>query len=364
MKSYTWRHAIINSPLPGQTRHVLLTLSCHVNDAGESAYPSVKTLAREADVSEPTVVKHLRIAKLAGWLIVRKHGYGGQKWARNEYLPAIPEGFEIPDWTAEGTKAGLVPSNSGLSTEELNEIKRLETEGAKAGLVPSGEALNGATEGTKPDAIKALNQLKSNYSEELPVNYPSTGAKENQAEGEEKAGEQNQTEPASRFERFWEVWPSHSGRKTGGRPDCAKHWAENNLEKDAELIIAHVQAMARTKKWIDGYDPRPLRYLEERWWLEGAPSPTPAPAEAESTVTEWWLDGPATEAHGPAIGMRAKHPEEPLPHYRVLVAKTAGKGPWIDYVLKHAAKSGSQKFYEWVRAELGEALLPADDYAS
>lgn len=363
MKSYTWRHAIINSPLPGQTRHVLLTLSCHVNDAGESAYPSVKTLAREADVSEPTIVKHLRVAKLAGWLIVRKHGYGGQKWARNEYLPAIPEGFEIPDWTAEGTKAGLVPSSSGLSTEEINEVKRLEEKGTKAGLAPSGEALNGAAEGTKPDAIKALNQVKSNYSEELPVNYPSACAQETLAEGEEKTGDQNQIEPASRFERFWEVWPSHSGRKTGGRPDCSKHWAENGLDKDAELIIAHVQAMARTKKWIDGYDPRPLRYLEERWWLEGAPDAVPAAAVSD-VDPEWWMSTSGVEGQAARIGFRACGADEPMPAYRVHVAVASGQGPWISFVLKHAQGTGSPKFYEWVRVQIGDRLMPADDYAS
>lgn len=362
MKSYTWRHAIINSPLPGQTRHVLLTLSCHVNDAGESAYPSVKTLAREADVSEPTIVKHLRVAKLAGWLIVRKHGYGGQKWARNEYLPAIPDGFEIPDWDTEGTKGGLAPSGKKLSTKALNELKQLDEKGTKVGLVPSGKALNGATEGTKPDAIKALNEVKSNYSEELPVNYPSAGAREGEAGEGEKAGQQNQAEPASKFERFWDVWPSHSGRKTGGRPDCAKHWAENGLDKDAELIIAHVAAMKLTKKWIDGYDPRPLRYLEERWWLEGAPEAVPV--AAGDADPEWWMSTSGVEAQAARVGYRACGADEPMPSYRVHVAVASGRGPWISFVLKHAQGTGSPKFYEWVRSQVGDALMPVDDYAS
>src|SRR5690349_10776607 len=328
MKSYTWRHAIINSPLPGQTRHVLLTLSCHINDAGESAYPSVKTLAREADVSEPTIVKHLRAAKLAGWLIVRKHGYGGQRWARNEYLPAVPEGFEIPDWNDERTKAGLAPSGSELSTKARKGVKHVGKEGTQPGLVPSEKALNGAAEGTKPDAIKALNEVKSNYSEELPVNYPSTGAQDEPGEGEEKSGDQNQPEPVSKFERFWEVWPSHSGRKTGGRPDCSKHWAENGLDKDAELIIAHVQAMKLTKKWIDGYDPRPLRYLEERWWLEGAPDAAPT-AASDDVDPEWWTSKSGVEQQAARKGFRACGADEPMPAYRVHVAVASGKGPWI-----------------------------------
>ncbi len=84
MKSYTWRAAILESDLPSTTRLVLLALSCHVNDAGESAYPSTQRLARETGLSEWAVVTHLAKAKDLGWLLVRKHGFAGQKWARNE----------------------------------------------------------------------------------------------------------------------------------------------------------------------------------------------------------------------------------------------------------------------------------------
>jgi hypothetical protein len=350
VKSYTWRHAVINSPLQGTTKHVLLVLSCHINDAGEAAYPSTERLSWEAGVSEPTVVKHLRIAKLAGWLVARKHGFGGQGWARNEYFPAIPEGFEVPQFISKRAKRALVPPEAELSTEALNQLKHEGTEGTKPALAPSGEALNLTAEGTKPDAIKALNEVKSNYSYELPNNYPSTGASAGTAEEGEKAGEQNQTEPASKFERFWNVWPSHSGRKTGGRPDCAKHWAEKGLDKDAELIIAHVGAMKLTKKWIDGYDPRPLRYLEECWWHEGAPDAVPVAAAAGAEAdAEWWTSTSGVEQQASRIGYRAV---------------ASGKGPWISYVLKHAQETRSPKFYEWVRTQLGDGLLPTDDFAS
>lgn len=112
MKPWTWRHAIINSPLPPTTRHVLLTLSCHVNDAGEPAYPSTALLAAETGLSERAVVTHLQSAAALGWLIVQKHGYGGQKWARNQYYPRVPDGFELPDRDARGTEAGSVPSKT------------------------------------------------------------------------------------------------------------------------------------------------------------------------------------------------------------------------------------------------------------
>ncbi|SRR5258708_1629567 len=90
---FSWRHALINcdrSELAATTRHVLLTLSCHMNTAGESCYPSIKRLSRETGLSPQTVMKHLSLARAAGWISVRRHGFRGQTWRRNEYAIAWP----------------------------------------------------------------------------------------------------------------------------------------------------------------------------------------------------------------------------------------------------------------------------------
>lgn len=141
MNSYTWRAGIIKSDLLSTTRHVLLTLSCHVNDAGESAYPSTALLAKETGLSERSVITHLSIAKDLGWLEVRKHGLSGQSWARNEYYPRFPD-------DKKGTEPLSPPCKKG--TESLSE-------------------------GTEPDDKKALNDVQSNYSYELPEELPVDG---------------------------------------------------------------------------------------------------------------------------------------------------------------------------------------------
>jgi hypothetical protein len=146
MKPYTWRTAIIKSDLKPTTRHVLLTLSCHINDAGESAYPSTKLLADETGLSERAVITHLHEAEEAGWLEIRKHGYGGQRWARNEYYPSIPDGF----FKEEGTEADSAP----LNKKALN----VATEGTER---PS--------KGTERSDIKALKDVQSNSPEELSI---------------------------------------------------------------------------------------------------------------------------------------------------------------------------------------------------
>lgn len=130
LNSYTWRGGVIKSDLPATTRHVLLTLSCHFNDAGEACYPSTSLLARETGLSERAVVTHLIRARELGWLIVSKHGFAGQKWSRNQYIPSFPEGTE-------------------------------------ARSVPSGK-------GAEPDAEKALNDVQSNYSVELLITTTTT----------------------------------------------------------------------------------------------------------------------------------------------------------------------------------------------
>jgi hypothetical protein len=56
-----------------------------MNDAGESCYPSIKTLAKETGLSRQTVIEHLNSARDAGWISVRRHGFSGQIWKRNEY---------------------------------------------------------------------------------------------------------------------------------------------------------------------------------------------------------------------------------------------------------------------------------------
>lgn len=356
MKSYTWRHAIINSELEGTTRHVLLTLSCHINDAGESAYPSTKTLARECAVSEPTICKHLRLAKCAGWLIVRKHGFGGQAWARSEYYPRIPDDFEIPDWDIQGTKVALVPSDEKLSTEALKQVKRVGKKGTKRGLVPQEKALNLTHEGTKPDVQKALKQVKSNYSENYPLTTPSSASGE---EGE-KAQCLKTEQPAPGFDRFWSAWPSHSGRKMGTQQAANAVWTALDLESDAELIVMHVKAMALTKKWLNGFDPSPVRYLSEQWWHQGTPEQSPAVVD-ETDIGNWWETDSGIEAKARALGV-ARLKNEPTPQFLVRVAKEAGKGPHIEPVLR-AAQRVSAEWHQRVVQHFGDALIPVDYFA-
>lgn len=88
---FSWRQAILKSGLRATTKHVLLTLSCHMNDAGESCYPSIDLLCQETSLSKRAVITHLQLALNAGWIGVRVHGFSGRSWARNEYHIKWPD---------------------------------------------------------------------------------------------------------------------------------------------------------------------------------------------------------------------------------------------------------------------------------
>lgn len=94
---FTWRSAIAESDLHPTTRHVLLTLSCYMNERGGSAYPGSTRLARDSGLNLSTVKEHLRRARDEGWLIVLARGGstpdGGRK--ASEYVASVP-GVEDP----------------------------------------------------------------------------------------------------------------------------------------------------------------------------------------------------------------------------------------------------------------------------
>lgn len=114
---FSWRQAILQSDLAPTTRHVLLTLACHMNDAGESCYPSVELLAKETGLSTRAVITHLNLAKESGWIEVDKHGFRGQKWNRNDYKMAWPESLFEEQKTEKA-----VNDVHGLSDKAVNDV--------------------------------------------------------------------------------------------------------------------------------------------------------------------------------------------------------------------------------------------------
>lgn len=108
---------------------------------------------------------------------------------------------------------------------------------------------------------------------------PLVSQEQEQEQEQEKEPSSGKPDQQPGFLRFWQAWPK-SDRKVA-KAECAKRWRKRGLEAQADAIVAHVEAMRRSKQWRDGYEPAPLTFLNQSRWEDDEP-PTAADAK-------WWV---------------------------------------------------------------------------
>jgi hypothetical protein len=102
-------------------------------------------------------------------------------------------------------------------------------------------------------------------------------------EGKERKGtrdESRQDDPPG-FAEFWKTWPSNDRKQAKGK--CLEAWKKAHAERDAALILAHVESLKTSASWKEKggqFIPAPLVYLNNRRW-EGA---EPASASGAGTL--------------------------------------------------------------------------------
>ena len=72
------------------------------------------------------------------------------------------------------------------------------------------------------------------------------------------------------FAEFWKTWPSNDRKQAKGK--CLDAWKKARAERDAALILAHVESLKLSQSWRKNggeFVPAPLVYLNNRRW-EGA----------------------------------------------------------------------------------------------
>ena len=112
---FSWRGAILQAgELSSSAKLVAHTLSCYMSEAGDSAFPSISTLATGANLAESTVKVHLRQLLESGYLKkVRQGGsYAGGARVSNSYLATIP----TPGREPTGPDTGSVPGRENGAT--------------------------------------------------------------------------------------------------------------------------------------------------------------------------------------------------------------------------------------------------------
>ncbi|MEZ5781186.1 MAG: helix-turn-helix domain-containing protein [Rhizobiaceae bacterium] len=233
-RAWTWRQAILKSKLPATTKHVLLVVSCHMNDVGEGCYPSTKSLAEKASLSERSVCTHLDEAEKLGWLKVQRHGFGGQKWARNEYEAVWPKGTE-----------------SGAEVDE----------------------------GTEPDDMKALNVLPkgteppSAYIDNIPNTSPTNQSKAAVVSNPD-------------FDDFWQAYPNKVGK-----PVAIKAFLKAKPDMAALMDgLAKWKASPGWQKDRGRFIPHPTTFLNQRRWEDMPVEQSLPQSESEKRNQEFWAN--------------------------------------------------------------------------
>lgn len=123
---FSWQHAFTDTDLGATTKYVLLIIGLFMNTRGGGCFPSIETIAETGSLGISTVNKHITLAVKAGWITKSKHGFGDERWARNEYNVCYPENID-PEQTENATKTvvhqvddssenGSLPGSKGSST--------------------------------------------------------------------------------------------------------------------------------------------------------------------------------------------------------------------------------------------------------
>jgi hypothetical protein len=221
-RAWSWRHAIIKSSLPATTRHVLLTISCFMNELGDGCYPTQEQIAEATGLSIRAVREHVDTAVEAGWLTRQEHGFKGQKWRNYEYAAAWPE------------------------TQHVDK-------GAEPGAGPSDEGAARGSEGAEPGAGKVRHHVPPTSPSLSNTSPPSALTR---ADGGE-------------FNILWEAWPAQH------RPDnrSAAQALFEKLSADERRQAVHYASAHHRRQILRKERPLMVPYLKRRLFeeLHGAP---------------------------------------------------------------------------------------------
>ena len=223
---WSWRFAFARNPdLDKATKAVLQVIAMHTNDCGEGCFPSIDTIALESGYSKRKVISSLQDASEQGWLKVEKHGFAGQKWKRNHYIPQWPQ----------------------------------RQKGGAVGALPTEKVVQSTTEGGAVYDKKVVRTLHPNK----PTNKPIESKDSTDLEILPLEGALKQ----SPFEAFWKTFADKRG-KLGAQ----KVWNRKKLD----AIAGDILAGARNYVLWRGTDPRFWKqaqgWLNDGRWMDDPPS--------------------------------------------------------------------------------------------
>ena len=85
------------------------------------------------------------------------------------------------------------------------------------------------------------------------------------------------------FERFWQAFPKN---RKGSKWEASCIWERRNYERYTEEIVQDLENRAKSRKWIDGYNPEAKTYLNKHVWTEPVDETTGSQGHAKETPFE------------------------------------------------------------------------------
>lgn len=132
---------------------------------------------------------------------------------------------------------------------------------------------------TPGNAEKHLEEIRGDKKNTPPT--PVGGVDEVDEQPEQpKPGQPENTKPefTPGFAEFWKTWPTNDRKQAQGK--CFESWKKANAERDAALVLSHVEHLKTCEMWTKQggqFVPAPLVYLNKRAWEgvdDGAPKNT------------------------------------------------------------------------------------------
>ena len=130
---FSWQSAVTKSNLEGSTKLVLLVIGTYMNQHGDGAFPSYRTIAAGASLNRATVIRHVEIAVSQGWLRKRSRvrvvgGSGRIEADSNTYQIAFPvvaqddqgSRTEQPPLVAQGDHPGRAGQPGVVAQDDPN----------------------------------------------------------------------------------------------------------------------------------------------------------------------------------------------------------------------------------------------------
>jgi helix-turn-helix protein len=144
---FKWRSVIASEYGPSPTaRHILLTLSLHMDELGGSCFPSIRTLMKKTGLSNRAICTHLEKAEAAGWIKRSQRGKNfGKSWKGNEYQATLPP---------------------------LKVVNEVQHDGGERGSLRQAKGGEPHSEGGEPDDNKVVNEVHTSTSVNSRKNSP------------------------------------------------------------------------------------------------------------------------------------------------------------------------------------------------